>query len=130
MMNKNSEIITSMTGLIYPLIILFGLYIILNGHRSPGGGFQGGAVLATVFISRYLVDQNQKIQVKTLQKLEKLFLLALILLVIVFIFTFTNNQSSILNRIYLISMNALIGFKVCCGLMIIFYRFVYWEDLE
>ena len=32
-------------GLI-PVILLFGVYILLNGHLSPGGGFSGGAVLA------------------------------------------------------------------------------------
>lgn len=44
-MTDHSEIITRMTGLLYPFILLFGFYIILNGHASPGGGFQGGAVL-------------------------------------------------------------------------------------
>ncbi len=29
-----------------PLIQLFGIYVIIHGHYSPGGGFQGGALLA------------------------------------------------------------------------------------
>jgi len=40
-MTDHSEIISRMTGLLYPFILLFGFYIILNGHASPGGGFQG-----------------------------------------------------------------------------------------
>lgn len=28
------------------LIQLFGIYVIIHGHYSPGGGFQGGALLA------------------------------------------------------------------------------------
>ncbi|MEX2381243.1 MAG: MnhB domain-containing protein, partial [Opitutales bacterium] len=28
------------------LIQVFGLYVIIHGHYSPGGGFQGGALLA------------------------------------------------------------------------------------
>jgi len=32
--------------LILPILI-FGLYIIMHGHLTPGGGFQGGAVLAS-----------------------------------------------------------------------------------
>ncbi len=28
--------------------IVFGLYVILHGHLTPGGGFQGGAVIATI----------------------------------------------------------------------------------
>ena len=39
------------TGLIHGfLILLFGIYILLNGHLGPGGGFSGGAVLGTGLI--------------------------------------------------------------------------------
>ena len=33
-----------------PFIQLFGLYVIMHGHSSPGGGFQGGVILASSFI--------------------------------------------------------------------------------
>ncbi len=33
-----------------PFIQLFGLYVIVHGHSSPGGGFQGGVILAASFI--------------------------------------------------------------------------------
>lgn len=33
-----------------PAILLFGIYIILNGHLSPGGGFSGGAVMGAGLI--------------------------------------------------------------------------------
>jgi len=29
-----------------PFILLFALYVITHGHYSPGGGFQGGAIIA------------------------------------------------------------------------------------
>lgn len=32
--------------LLSPYIMLIGLYVIFHGHYSPGGGFQGGALLA------------------------------------------------------------------------------------
>ncbi len=32
-------------GVLTPCILLFGIYILLNGQISPGGGFSGGAVL-------------------------------------------------------------------------------------
>ncbi|HET9110826.1 MAG TPA: MnhB domain-containing protein [Ktedonobacterales bacterium] len=34
--------------------LLFGLYIISHGHLTPGGGFQGGAVLASAFALLFL----------------------------------------------------------------------------
>lgn len=33
-----------------PLIFVFGIYVLLNGHLSPGGGFSGGAVLGAGII--------------------------------------------------------------------------------
>jgi multicomponent Na+:H+ antiporter subunit B len=32
--------------LLSPYIMVFGWYVIFHGHYSPGGGFQGGALLA------------------------------------------------------------------------------------
>lgn len=35
--------------LLMPLLLVVGLYIILHGHLTPGGGFQGGVILAAAF---------------------------------------------------------------------------------
>jgi multicomponent Na+:H+ antiporter subunit B len=35
--------------LLFPFLVTVGLYIILHGHLSPGGGFQGGAIIAAAF---------------------------------------------------------------------------------
>ena len=42
-----SEIVETATELLLPMIILFGVYVFMNGHLSPGGGFQGGAIIAS-----------------------------------------------------------------------------------
>lgn len=42
----NSPIILLGSRLLSPYIMLFGIYVIAHGHYSPGGGFQGGALLA------------------------------------------------------------------------------------
>ena len=39
---------------LFPLIILFGGYIFLHGHLTPGGGFQGGSVIASAFLLMFL----------------------------------------------------------------------------
>lgn len=42
-----------------PYIMLFGLYVIMHGHYSPGGGFQGGALLAaSVLLIRLAAGQE------------------------------------------------------------------------
>jgi len=45
-----SIIIQTGVRLMVPFIQLFGLYVIVHGHYSPGGGFQGGVVLGASFI--------------------------------------------------------------------------------
>ena len=36
--------------LVVPSVILFGFYVMLNGHLSPGGGFSGGAIVGAGLI--------------------------------------------------------------------------------
>lgn len=43
----SSEIVQSGAQILAPLIAIFAAYIIMNGHLSAGGGFQGGAVIAS-----------------------------------------------------------------------------------
>lgn len=38
--------------LMFPFLLILGAYVILHGHLTPGGGFQGGAILAAAFSSR------------------------------------------------------------------------------
>ncbi|MEA2099660.1 MAG: hydrogen gas-evolving membrane-bound hydrogenase subunit E [Campylobacterota bacterium] len=33
--------------LLFPIIMLFGIYVMIYGHLSPGGGFQGGVIIAS-----------------------------------------------------------------------------------
>ena len=39
---------------ILPFALVYVFYIILHGHQSPGGGFQGGVLMAGVVILLYL----------------------------------------------------------------------------
>ncbi len=43
-------IIQTICRVLIPFIQLFGLYVIAHGHGSPGGGFQGGCILAASFV--------------------------------------------------------------------------------
>lgn len=55
-----SEIVETSTELLLPMVILFGIYVFLNGHLSPGGGFQGGAIIAsgTMFLLLALPESH------------------------------------------------------------------------
>lgn len=43
-------IVKTITRFVGAVIMLFGIYLVLHGHLSPGGGFAGGVVLASGFI--------------------------------------------------------------------------------
>ncbi len=47
---KSDKILQTMAMVLVPFIILFGVYVILNGHLSPGGGFSGGAIIGAGLI--------------------------------------------------------------------------------
>lgn len=47
---KNDRILQTVAMVLVPFIILFGIYVILNGHLSPGGGFSGGAIIGAGLI--------------------------------------------------------------------------------
>ena len=52
---SHSVIIQGVTRFIIPFLQIFGLYVIFHGHYSPGGGFQGGAMLAASILLERLV---------------------------------------------------------------------------
>lgn len=45
-----SLIVKRITKMTVSLIFLFGVYIVLHGHLTPGGGFAGGVIIALSFI--------------------------------------------------------------------------------
>ena len=45
-----SIIVKRITRITVSLIFLFGVYIVLHGHLTPGGGFAGGVIIALSFI--------------------------------------------------------------------------------
>mgnify|MGYP003300191071 CR=1 FL=1 len=47
---KNDTILQCFTYILFPVIVLYGIYVILNGHLSAGGGFSGGAIIGAGLI--------------------------------------------------------------------------------
>ena len=44
---KMTKVVRATADVFYPFCLAFGLYVVIHGHLTPGGGFQGGAVMAT-----------------------------------------------------------------------------------
>lgn len=129
---KNSDILTYILRFLYPFILVFGGYIIINGDISPGGGFQGGAVLATAFLIETFINSEKTVNLNNLIKFEKYLFVSFVIIASLSFITkgelFTNfivgNTNLSFKRIFLILLNILIGLKVTVGFITIFSTFV------
>jgi multicomponent Na+:H+ antiporter subunit B len=48
--DTHNVILKTLARLLMPFIFAYALYVIMHGHHSPGGGFQGGVILAAGFV--------------------------------------------------------------------------------
>ncbi len=58
--------------LLYPLIVLLGAYVFVHGHLTPGGGFQGGAIIATGVLLMFMSYRTFETSHKALVYIESL----------------------------------------------------------
>lgn len=57
---RMDEIVRGTGRLVLPAVLLFGIYVVVNGHLSPGGGFSGGAVLGGgLILACFVVGQER-----------------------------------------------------------------------
>ena len=132
----NSNVVKTIAQKLFPFIMLFGIYLILNGHLSPGGGFQGGVVLGTAIILlalSYGIDETErKFKSKYLSVIEKSGILFFIFLGVLGLFlgnSFLKNflplgrEGQILSGGFMLLLNFAIGAKVAAGISTIFYVF-------
>jgi len=121
--------------IISPIILLFGIYLIVNGFLTPGGGFQGGVAIATFFICRYLIYNIFDLPIGKILRMEKLVFVSIVLFAIAGVFIGLVDHAppylmTFVQNFYLVILNALIGIKVACGFTLLFYRYVSIERLE
>lgn len=85
-MSGMSKIVKTISNITFPLITIYGLYVIAHGHLTPGGGFQGGAVVASgcamILVAYGSVWTMGKIKEKNLSLLESTGAICFILLAI------------------------------------------------
>ncbi len=73
-MSGMSKIVKTISSITFPFVTIYGLYVIAHGHLTPGGGFQGGAVVASgcamILVAYGSVWTMGKIKEKHLSVLE------------------------------------------------------------
>lgn len=119
-----------------PIIMVFasvvGLYIITHGHISPGGGFPGGAVLASAFIMQFLAFRGKtpKVLFKILESFAGLALLGLGIAGLYLGGSFFANflptgvLGTAVSAVFIMMIYALIGLKVAAELSAISGDFI------
>jgi multicomponent Na+:H+ antiporter subunit B len=129
---KQSMIVITISRIMLPFVFLYGIYIIVHGDLSPGGGFQGGAILATGFLMTYFIDDARKINLNRLLISEKLLYLSILASGALSLATrgelFTNfvppEFPLVIRRSFFVLLNILISFKVAMGLTSIVETFL------
>jgi multicomponent Na+:H+ antiporter subunit B len=69
---KGSELLQTGAHLLFPILVMFGIYVFVNGHLSPGGGFQGGVIIASAVVLLITSESERKLREKTLHLVEAL----------------------------------------------------------
>lgn len=72
---KDDIILKGVAKVLCPVIFLFGIYIILNGQLSPGGGFSGGAILGAgmiLFVNAFGFGPTEKFFNEAIYKVAKI----------------------------------------------------------
>lgn len=77
-------IVKKTTQLIAGLVFLYGIYVVIHGHLTPGGGFAGGVILAGAFILLILANGSDFINL-TKEEAGSTFYENLSILIVIFL---------------------------------------------
>lgn len=83
---QTSEIFVTASRLLVPIILLLGTYVFINGHLTPGGGFQGGAIVASAFVLLLLAKPQSKLNHTIIRWVESVSGVAFVIIGILGIF--------------------------------------------
>lgn len=123
---RKTDILEVVARKLAPYMFLFGLYLVTFGDRSPGGGFQGGAVIASgvilIAMGQGADRAGRLFPVSVLQSVETLSFAAFLLVGIMGIvlgigFLADGLPRGLIDFVFL--LNVIIGFKVAAGVSVI-----------
>ena len=135
-------IVKTITRLTVGLILLYGIYIVLHGHLSPGGGFPGGVIIALSFIHLMLafgkdtaLRKLNELRASFLESLGAIMFLGVALLGLLggyFFLNFINKGEpfSLFSAGIIPVCNIAICFKVGAGLFAIFIALVILQKTD
>jgi multicomponent Na+:H+ antiporter subunit B len=143
-MSEMTKIVKTTANILFPFSLLFGLYVIAHGHLTPGGGFQGGAIVASgcvlllvAYGSGWVFNRIKKNHLVTFESIGAIGFITVALLGLIFSTVFFGNflagsdtlfgttpatgstQADFNTGGILPLMNFAVGIKVIAGLFVI-----------
>lgn len=134
-MKKNNRkhrdsIVTSCANVALPITLVLGAYVILHGHLSPGGGFQGGVLVAGAVAILYIAYGAQGVKkslnsekIKVSEDIGALGFVFLATLGVIYGYSFFQNvihKHGAVGQLYssgtIFWMNFAVGYKVLAGI--------------
>jgi multicomponent Na+:H+ antiporter subunit B len=130
---KMSSIVRNSAKLVSPFLVTYGAYLVIHGHVSPGGGFQGGVILAVSVI--LLITSHGYTTVRTKFRLEMVRLIestSIVLLIALgcmgvigssFFFNFLKGGTpgTLFSGGTVVLVNSIIGLEVGAAFTLLFY---------
>lgn len=138
-------IVQKITQIMAPLIFIFGVYIVVHGHLSPGGGFAGGVIMAGAFIlqilSHGILLPKLRQEEHGMEFLESAAILGFLILAgigllfsgsVVFFANFLDKGTvgELISAGFIPIENIIIGAEVCAAISAIFIALVVFKDEE
>lgn len=123
-------IIRTAARVMFPLILLFGIYVITHGHTTPGGTFSGGSIMAggfVIYTLAYGIDKTERELKETVVDVLKSvagFILIMLILFELFLraaLVPTETMFSLWSGSSLLFFNIVGGVMVFTGLLMIWY---------
>ncbi len=120
---KNDAILQGTAFVLCPIIFIFGIYVILNGHLSPGGGFSGGSIIGAgliLYVAAFGFKKTQRFFDEQVYKIAKI--TALCMYGLIGTYFYMTGANGIENHIplgipgHILSSGIILPINVCVGL--------------
>ncbi len=121
----DNDIFRASSMILVPVGILFGIYVILNGHLSAGGGFSGGAIIGAALILYTASNGYEKLEkYLTFRVYQRVSFFALITYILLKTYSFYTGANGIESIVPLgtpgaiLSSGLILPLNICVGLVV------------
>lgn len=120
---QRDPILEGIAKILVPIIFIFGIYVILNGQLSPGGGFSGGAILGAgmiLYVSAFGFRKTQQWFNESVYRVAKV--TALCMYGCIGLYYYTCGANDIANHIplgiagHILSGGIILPIDICVGI--------------